>query len=141
MGTIGNLELRIGRERSIASTAYDGYMCYRAIGKLADFLEEHKEPTFKQWTVWFYTMSSSLFSQPHYIRELLGGVPCEVIIDVDRKLVLHNADVDGNIEREEISDLIRKKVFRKLKDKDYQVIHFKKPKVLALLNSEAKKLK
>jgi len=93
MTTKGNLELRFNETTLCASTLCDGYRTYEAVPKLVDFLDSVKNPTKEQLSKWFRSMSKKLLPSD-YSETLIGGVPNEVIMDIPRRLILHNGVED-----------------------------------------------
>jgi|GEM_PF-3670885 len=91
MGTVGNLELRLHEKTLYASTTHDGYAVYSLAPKLVEFLDSVRNPSREQFETWFRDTSKSLIPY-NYSEELTGGVPCEVIIDVPRRLLLHTPE-------------------------------------------------
>ncbi|MFH1307592.1 MAG: hypothetical protein ABIH72_01955 [archaeon] len=108
MATIGNLELRTGQETLYASSTHDGDRAYEILPKLVNFLDSRENPTITQFQDWFKTKSKALLPYNHR-KELLGGAPCEVIIDVPRKLVLHTAQDEFTTRFENACILLREK--------------------------------
>lgn len=90
MTTKGNLELRVGESTFFASASADGYNVYKIVPKLVEFLDESENPSVGMFKEWFEVTSREIISKDCYSERLIGGVPHEVIIDVRRKLLLHN---------------------------------------------------
>lgn len=92
MSTKGNLELRLGEEALFGSTTHDGQDVYKIIPRFAWFLDETSEAGHEDYKNWFRKTSKEII--PFRTREgLLGGAYIrEVIIDVERKLILWTAD-------------------------------------------------
>jgi len=89
MTTKGNLELRISHETLYASANADGDRAYEIVPGFLDFLDKHESPTIDQYKEWFRAAAKEILND--YSEKLIRGVPCEVIIDIPRKLVLHDA--------------------------------------------------
>ena len=97
MSTIGNLELRLHGEVMDASVSSDGYRVYDSIVQLAllydkHFEEEKPEPTRAEFADWFKEIVPKVFQGQKVSNRLLGGVPCEVVIDTPRRILMHNGD-------------------------------------------------
>ncbi|HLC55741.1 MAG TPA: hypothetical protein VJJ23_00715 [Candidatus Nanoarchaeia archaeon] len=95
MATIGNLELRIGNETLYGSSTHDGYNVYKVINMLATFLNKKSHPTAVEYKQWFRRTARELLPFRHS-ELLIGGVPSEVVIDVNRKLIFYNANEEEN---------------------------------------------
>ncbi len=106
MATIGNLELRIGKDTLYGSTTHDGGKVYDVIQRLSDFLDETPKPTIYQYKEWFRKTAKELLPYEHR-TEFLGGNPKEVIIDTRRKLLIYNGDLDdiGHLELDTFDNL------------------------------------
>lgn len=88
MTTKGNLELRVGTETLFACANADGYRAYGIVSRLLDFLDATKNPSATKFGYWFTKTSKELFGDS-YKEGRIGGIPCEVVIDIQRKLILH----------------------------------------------------
>jgi len=120
MTTKGNLELRIGTETLCSSADSDGYKVYKAIGKLATFLNNNHNPSPQEYKDWFKQTSEEL-SFVEYEGGRLGGVPCEVVIDTSRKLILYNAN------NEDEDNTIKTSTVRRLAGRHkYQFFRYRK---------------
>lgn len=91
MGTTANLELRMGGIAIYASCTHDGYRVYESVPRFAKFLDGNREPGYVALRQWFDSTSKSILPN-EYSDGRTGGCPCEVIIDTERKLVLHTGD-------------------------------------------------
>ena len=97
MATVGNLELRVPGTVRYASVTTDGYEVYSSIIQLAllhdkSFEEGKKEPTRGDFVDWFKKIVPKIFHAEKVYPKPQGGVPCEVIIDVSRRVLIHNGD-------------------------------------------------
>ncbi|MBI4163561.1 MAG: hypothetical protein HY512_01750 [Candidatus Aenigmarchaeota archaeon] len=95
LGIPGNLEMRLyGEEPIYFSTAHDGHRVFRVINELARDLNE-----LKGMADFEYGMFASSFAREvglEFKKRLVGGTnveetKCEVIIDIDRRLIIYNA--------------------------------------------------
>ena len=97
MSTQGNLELRLHGKVMYASVSSDGYWVYDSIVQLAllhdKIFEEGKDgPTKTEFADWFKETVPKVFREHDVSNRLIGGVPCEVIIDTPRRILMHNGD-------------------------------------------------
>ena len=97
MSTTGNLELRLQGEVMYASVISDGYRVYDSIVQLAllydKCVEDEKEDLNKtEFSDWFRKTVPKIFREVKVMDVLAGGCPCEVIIDVPRRILIHNGD-------------------------------------------------
>ena len=88
MTTPGNLEMRIGNSTLIASTKSDGYDIYKIIPMLADSFDERMTP--EKLKRWFKKSARDIINGVCDVK--MGGIAKEVIIDADRRIILHNGD-------------------------------------------------
>lgn len=97
MSTIGNLELRLQGEVMYASVLSDGYRVYDSIVQLALLHDKSIEegnigPQRTEFTYWFKNTVPKVFHEQEVSNRLIGGVPCEVIIDAPRRILIHNGN-------------------------------------------------
>ncbi len=126
MATGGNLELRMHNTSLYASTTHDGQKVYRAINAFASFLDVIKNPGPQAIKGLFHLASKRLLPYNHVNSLLLSDenpckTPmdvCEVVIDVYRKLVLHNANPTHR-------KLISKGAVRILHANKYEILKFR----------------
>lgn len=116
MATKGNLELRLPTETLYASTTHDGYDVHKIVPNLVFLLDKNPKPNHDEFKEWFRTISKELLPERHYSEQPVGGIPCEVIIDVERRIILYTIG-EGN----EHSHQYFKKLIRK---HDYQIFGF-----------------
>lgn len=95
MSTIGNLELRLDGKVMYASVSSDGYNVYNSIVQLALLHDKcleggREEPSRKEFADWL--KGPKIFHGQEVGDKLLGGVPCEVVIDTTRRILMHNGD-------------------------------------------------
>lgn len=95
MGTTANLELRMGGIAIYASCTRDGYRVYESVPRFAKFLDGIREPGYVELRQWFDSTSKSILPNEYSEGRRTGGCPCEVIIDTERKLLLHTAHNDS----------------------------------------------
>jgi len=129
MSTKGNLELKFNETVLCASTISDGYRAFESIPRLVKFLDSVKKPKKEQLDKWFRSMSKRILPE-EYSESLIGGCPCEVIMDIPRKLILHNGNEDVYSavsvnfpdKFDKACDTLRKKY-------DYTILHYICPEV------------
>ena len=98
MSTKGNLELRLPGSVLYRGVQCDGYRVYNALVELA-LLHMKKseeagkgEPSTNDFREWFKEVAPKVLPNKDAVPRLVGGVPCEVIIDTARRIVLCNGD-------------------------------------------------
>ena len=134
MTTPGNLEMRIGNSTLIASTKSDGYDIYKIIPMLADSFDERMTP--EKLKRWFKKSARDIINGVCDVR--MGGIAKEVIIDIDRRLILHNGDdEDYNIisiqTGSKFSYELVKAVQKLREEYDFQVFNYRNWKVQQLM--------
>jgi hypothetical protein len=126
MATVGNLELRIGNDTLYGSSTHDGYNVYRIINRLATFLDKIYNPSPQQYKDWFRETARKELLPFKHSEKLTKGVPCEVIIDATRRLILFNANDD------EMEEFVSVSTVKRLCGKHkYQTWRYTKPKYSA----------
>ena len=133
MGTTANLELRIGTDTLFASTTYDGYWAYMIVPRFVEYLNSAAVTTREQDREWFRAVSKELF--PHHYSDSerpVGGFPCcEVIIDTERKLVLHTGDSSEGGDLEIVSngfpEIFKRACTALRRRHNYQVLKYEQP--------------
>lgn len=131
MGTSGNLELRVSTNIvQYCGTTHEGYRAYEIVPMLADFLDTKPEETVPVME-WFSRASKEVFPNSQ-TGQTVDGVRCEVVVDFERKLILHNADNESfemiSLNRGRDFTKVFEDAVKKLRERHrYQILRYENP--------------